>query len=536
MAKTIHLPCKNKPLHTAECSDCSQLEHRVENLEECCEDVNEALDGKQDTLESGVNIKTINGDSLLGSGDMVISSGGDTVSYTQTQTSGNELGTITINGTPSKIYGVDYSSKQDALVSGTNIKTVNNNSLLGSGNISIPSGDTVSYTQTQTSGDELGTITINGTGKKIYGKDYSSKQDALVSGTNIKTVNNNSLLGSGDVAVQEVLVSGTNIKTINNNSLLGSGNITISGGGGDTVSYTQTQTTGNELGTITINGTPSKIYGVDYSGKSTVSFSQTQTTGNELGTITINGTASKIYGVDYSGKQDALVSGTNIKTVDSNSLLGSGDIVTTKTWYGTCSTTASTTAKTVTCSGFTKVKGAVIAITFSTANTANAPTLNINSTTATATYKGNAVTSSSNPLKWDAGDTLTFMYDGSYYKYLSTSNDFGKQDALVSGTNIKTINNNSLLGSGDLSIPTGTTATVTQVSLTVANWNATTTCTVSVTGVTASNSVIVSPAPASIADYVSAGVYCSAQGSGTLTFTASSTPTADLTVNVMIVG
>jgi len=58
----------------------------------------------------------------------------------------------------------------------------------------------------------------------------SNKQDTLVSGTNIKTINNTSLLGSGDVAVQETLVSGTNIKTVNGNSLLGSGDITISGG------------------------------------------------------------------------------------------------------------------------------------------------------------------------------------------------------------------------------------------------------------------------------------------------------------------
>lgn len=60
----------------------------------------------------------------------------------------------------------------------------------------------------------------------------NAKQATLVSGTNIKTVNSTSLLGSGDVPVQETLVSGTNIKTINNESLLGSGNITISGGGG----------------------------------------------------------------------------------------------------------------------------------------------------------------------------------------------------------------------------------------------------------------------------------------------------------------
>jgi hypothetical protein len=56
----------------------------------------------------------------------------------------------------------------------------------------------------------------------------ATKQPTLVSGTNIKTVNSTSLLGSGDVAVQETLVSGTNIKTINSTSLLGSGDIVIS--------------------------------------------------------------------------------------------------------------------------------------------------------------------------------------------------------------------------------------------------------------------------------------------------------------------
>jgi hypothetical protein len=55
-----------------------------------------------------------------------------------------------------------------------------------------------------------------------------TKQDTLVSGTNIKTINSSSLLGSGDVDVQETLVSGTNIKTINSTSLLGSGDIAIS--------------------------------------------------------------------------------------------------------------------------------------------------------------------------------------------------------------------------------------------------------------------------------------------------------------------
>ena len=46
---------------------------------------------------------------------------------------------------------------------------------------------------------------------------------------------------TGLAAKQDTLVSGTNIKTINNQSLLGSGNITVSGGG-TTVTLTDNTT------------------------------------------------------------------------------------------------------------------------------------------------------------------------------------------------------------------------------------------------------------------------------------------------------
>lgn len=77
----------------------------------------------------------------------------------------------------------------------------------------------------------------------------NSKQDNLVSGTNIKTVNSNSLLGSGDVTVQETLVSGTNIKTINSTTLLGSGDF-------DLLNKSGTQTY-NIAGTTFTDGTVS---------------------------------------------------------------------------------------------------------------------------------------------------------------------------------------------------------------------------------------------------------------------------------------
>lgn len=50
-----------------------------------------------------------------------------------------------------KLAGIDMSSKQDILVSGTNIKTINNQSILGSGNIEVGGGSSlpISFSTTQ---------------------------------------------------------------------------------------------------------------------------------------------------------------------------------------------------------------------------------------------------------------------------------------------------------------------------------------------------------------------------------------------------
>lgn len=70
----------------------------------------------------------------------------------------------------------------------------------------------------------------------------------LTSHQTIKTINNQSLLGSGNLTVvtdisgkQDSLVSGTNIKTINNQSLLGSGNIQVSANADMSNYYTKTE-------------------------------------------------------------------------------------------------------------------------------------------------------------------------------------------------------------------------------------------------------------------------------------------------------
>lgn len=58
--------------------------------------------------------------------------------------------------------------------------------------------------------------------------------------------------------------------------------------------------------------------------------------------------------------------------------------------------------------------------------------------------------------------------------------------------------------------------------------------TVTVSGVTANGTIVVTPSPTSHVAYCEAGVYCSAQADGTLTFACSDTPDTNLTVNVMV--
>lgn len=73
----------------------------------------------------------------------------------------------------------------------------------------------------------------------------------------------------------------------------------------------------------------------------------------------------------------------------------------------------------------------------------------------------------------------------------------------------------------------------TTITLAAADWSSNTQ-TASVTGMTATGVVLVSPDPTDQADYTSAGIYCSAQAAGTLTFTCSTTPTNDIDVVVVM--
>ena len=74
----------------------------------------------------------------------------------------------------------------------------------------------------------------------------------------------------------------------------------------------------------------------------------------------------------------------------------------------------------------------------------------------------------------------------------------------------------------------------TTAELAAADWSSNTQ-TVTVSAASTANTIIVSPSPAHFAAYNTAGILCTGQGDGTLTFTCTTVPSTDITVNVVIV-
>ena len=127
----------------------------------------------------------------------------------------------------------DISGKQDVLVSGTNIKTINNESILGSGNITIEGGGDVESVNGQTGvvvldAEDLGAAPQSTTYTKTeVDAALAAKQNKLVSGTNIATINGSDITQGGNVSI--VAVEGQTI-TIDAAPTEGSTNPVSSGG------------------------------------------------------------------------------------------------------------------------------------------------------------------------------------------------------------------------------------------------------------------------------------------------------------------
>lgn len=159
----------------------------------------------------------------------------------------------------------ELEEKQDTLVSGTNIKTINYENLLGSGNIKVPEGDTSDFTAIGTStnatnsGIAIGNTTYaSNSGIAIGNNIIETEYRAINIGDRIKADRNGDFIyydsTSGHKVLkdelakkQDTLVSGTSIKTINGESILGAGNIAIQGGSEITVDTEMSDTSENPV-------------------------------------------------------------------------------------------------------------------------------------------------------------------------------------------------------------------------------------------------------------------------------------------------
>jgi hypothetical protein len=159
----------------------------------------------------------------------------------------------TLNGVTSAIQ-TQIDSKQATLVSATNIKTIEGQSILGSGNIDLSKSDVGLSNVDNTSDANKPVSTATQTA-------LNAKQDTLVSGTNIKTINTNSILGSGDLTISSDLVNdltpqlGGNLD-VNGKEIVSTanGNITIAPDGtGDVQINTDTIRIGDNNTDVTIS-------------------------------------------------------------------------------------------------------------------------------------------------------------------------------------------------------------------------------------------------------------------------------------------
>ena len=139
----------------------------VDNIAANVSTLQTAMDGKQPTLVSGTNIKTINGNSILGEGNLVIEGGDVDLSnyYTKTETD------------------TKLDTKQNTLVSGTNIKTINGESVLGEGNIEVTIPDATTATSGAMSAADktkLDSISNEWTGTQSEYDALTTKEDNII--------------------------------------------------------------------------------------------------------------------------------------------------------------------------------------------------------------------------------------------------------------------------------------------------------------------------------------------------------------------
>ena len=389
-----------------------------------------SLNSKQDKLVSGVSIKTINDQSLLGSGNISIESG-------TSITVDSALSATSENPVQNKVITNTLQTKANASDIPTKVSQLENDSKFAT--------QTAVATGLATKADKDSLTSLEGSVSTL--ETTVENQDKSI------IANAQAIQGK-----QDKLVSGTNIKTINNQSLLGSGNISIEGGGGSTIVVDDalSDTSENPVQNKVITA---RVTSIETSLASKANASDIPTKVSQLENDSTYQTKANL---DTALADYAKTSDVNSKNaLQDTAIQDNADAI--ATINQTLESKADTSAIPTKVSQLTNDSGFATATEISTnyatktelaskANTEDVPTktsqLENDSTYQT---KANLDTALESYAKTSDVDSKNALQDEAIQS---------KQDKLISGTNIKTINNQSLLGEGNISIESGTSITV----------------------------------------------------------------------------
>lgn len=377
-----------------------------------------AVATKQDTLVSGTNIKTINGESVLGAGNIAIQGG---TSNWDDITGKPEFATVATTGS----YN-DLSDKPEIPSDYIENITDSDTEFSIDTAFNYKSGKKYSLSFRKTGGFD---VIIGGVGDTQRKINLSIDTDIIATKEDLADYQ-----PVGDYATkaelaskQDTLVSGTNIKTINGQTLLGEGNIEIQGGGTITVdselSTTSENPVQNKVITNAING---KQDAGDYALKSEIPDTSELATKEEL--------AAKLDTATYNSEKANFALKSELP--DTSTLATKSEVT---SGLATKLDVATYNADKPTFALKTEIPD-ISGLATKTELSGKLDTATYNSEKASFETKENAA--------------ATYQVKGDY---ATTAQLNSKQDTLVSGTNIKTINGNSLLGEGDITIQAGGT-------------------------------------------------------------------------------
>jgi hypothetical protein len=229
----------------------------------------------------------------------------------------------------------------------------------------------------------------------------------------------------------------------------------------------------------------------------------------------------------------------NMDIIDAELKKNADSIAKVKSVSAVVTTTGTGAAYLASVDGITELSaGLTLTIIPHTASTSTAPTLNLNSLGAKAIKQklsgSTGGVTAGNSVGWITADKpLTVRYDGTQWV-----SDLTRQDAagLSGAVPISGGGTGSTTASGARSqLGAEGKHTTKTATLSASGWS-NNTQSANVSGVTTSNTILVAPTADSQEVWGKAGIVCTAQSAGKLTFTCKSVPSAAVTANIVILG